>query len=744
MDSDTLVFTASNPLAVPTPQRMDFGELAEDTRSPMEQLMVASCMSREQIMQLGDEDLIMLMVDHNLSISAKNDVLLAVAAARTGKGPQSPEQEEGGVFVVGARVQGLYPPNDRWYDAVVAEVHDGGERYTLDWDDGDQEHRELPAASVRRGARADAPPADILAERMEEHREAKNWLKHPRDTQLRYVAFAFMVILMCTIYQRGVQHFTEATAETDLHLFRWAQEHGDVRTLRLHGPTEFSHPEISKTWYNLPPHHGLHLDFRLWAVGQCGSCEGAPPEAIVQIDNSEHHDDGRDKTLERRTNYYVDAAGSDSLDAEKRNSAFSWEFSAHAAQLPPPGPKSNSAAFAEVSINQRHTANSVTLIISQDWHDGQDYVDMIHGVGTQQLMLDAMQLSVSTCAPPPKQPALPAPMRRSRADQAADRALASAALAAATANITFFPGEGIGSADEFMGQAESPSECASLVASRRPSANGVSYSAPDTHIKGCWAEYGMVDREISSGSLKFVSAFFGDLNGGEPLPPKWVAGTAHQAHVCMSTIGERERRLRGGSATRPTDSSECQAAAEAAGLSLGGADLDFINDYPGGGCYTYSSGAYFGMAFWSTNTGKLTEQQQPLFVAVADDRTNGCKTCSELGWQPTPTGSEFVCAESDDGFDCHNELTFDEAETVCLTHGARLCTAAELINLEGSGTGCGHDGRLVWSSSTSEEMMGVTCSDTERVAVKGRFDGDMQNIRCVDMGSTRYVYNLFG
>ena len=85
---------------------------------------------------------------------------------------------------------------------------------------------------------------------------------------------------------------------------------------------------------------------------------------------------------------------------------------------------------------------------------------------------------------------------------------------------------------------------------------------------------------------------------------------------------------------------------------------------------------------------------------------------------------------------------FDEAEILCLGLGARLCTAAELVNLEGSGTGCGHDNRRVWSSSTSEESTGITCGDTERIAVKGRFDGDMQSIECVDTQTTRYVHNL--
>ena len=670
-----------NPLASgPAPMTMDleFGEPAE-SRSPMEQLIAASCMSEEQILELGDEDLLVLMMDHMLSIGAKNEILKAINQERNDDAPEPGER---------GREMAGHPAEGR---------------------------------------------AEMLADRMERHQQAQEWLRRPKDAALRWLAFAFMAILMTTLYQDGSRHFREATARTDLHLFNWAREHGNARTLKFHGPTEWNHPIISKTWFNLPPHQGLHLDFRLWAVGQCGLCEGDPPEAVIQIGNSEYRTNGAGKTLKRRTNYYVGAHGGDALDAEKEASAFQWEFSVHATELPEPGPASHSAAFAEVSLQQAHTADSVTLVIRQDWHDGKDYVEMVHGVGTQQLLLDDVQLSVSTCGPPPQSAPLAPVTRRSAADRAADRATAAEALAATTANVTFLPGQGIGSTDEFIGEADSPMDCASLVAAQRPSANGVSYSAPDTGMHGCWAEFGMVGRSIDSGSLKFVSAFFGTLGGGSLLPPKWAASGAHQAHMCVPTVSECDQRQQAAEA-RPSSMTECQAAAEAAGLSTGGGGLEFVGEYPSGGCYTYTTGEHLGMAFWSTGTGQLTGDQQPLFTAGGSGER--CKTCSQLNWPATPTGSEFVCAESDEGFACHNEIMFSEAETACLALGARLCTAAELVNLEGSHTGCGHDARFVWSSSTSEPSTGKTCSETERVVVMGRFDGDMDHIDCVDMAST--------
>ena len=51
-------------------------------------------------------------------------------------------------FAVGAQVEGLYP-NGRWYPAVVSQVHDGGDAFTLDWEDGDANHKRQPASNVR-------------------------------------------------------------------------------------------------------------------------------------------------------------------------------------------------------------------------------------------------------------------------------------------------------------------------------------------------------------------------------------------------------------------------------------------------------------------------------------------------------------------------------------------------------------------------------------------------------------------
>ena len=52
----------------------------------------------------------------------------------------------------------------------------------------------------------------------------------------------------------------------------------------------------------------------------------------------------------------------------------------------------------------------------------------------------------------------------------------------------------------------------------------------------------------------------------------------------------------------PSTELVCYAAALAEGLSLGGAGYNFAGDYGSGrGCYTYTSGSYAGIAYWSTS-----------------------------------------------------------------------------------------------------------------------------------------------
>ncbi len=118
------------------------------------------------------------------------------------------------------------------------------------------------------------------------------------------------------------------------------------------------------------------------------------------------------------------------------------------------------------------------------------------------------------------------------------------------------------------------------------------------------------------------------------------------------------------------------------------------------------------------------------FGTCAVEQSVGCSTCADLGWSD---GGDGVCAESDPqdqpGWSsCENEITQADADELCTMVGARLCTAIELFeNGEGQGTGCGHDRRLIWSSSSTLNSgnYNLQCRDFERVVVPG----NVRNIR---------------
>jgi len=106
-------------------------------------------------------------------------------------------------------------------------------------------------------------------------------------------------------------------------------------------------------------------------------------------------------------------------------------------------------------------------------------------------------------------------------------------------------------------------------------------------------------------------------------------------------------------------------------------------------------------------------------------------TCKQLaqrsgkGSWPTKYGDQNICGESDNGFGRHHTrqcfggqkgeapIGHHIAEAICTTVGARLCTVEEVKADETRGTGCSHDGRLVWTSDD------VGCAPGQHVAWPG-------------------------
>ena len=76
------------------------------------------------------------------------------------------------------------------------------------------------------------------------------------------------------------------------------------------------------------------------------------------------------------------------------------------------------------------------------------------------------------------------------------------------------------------------------------------------------------------------------------------------------------------------------------------------------------------------------------------------RSCGELNLTESGKtfGSESVCAGSEFGGSCFPAVSWAEADQICTSAGARLCSAAELQTDEARGSGCGLDGYWSWSS----------------------------------------------
>lgn len=82
-----------------------------------------------------------------------------------------------------------------------------------------------------------------------------------------------------------------------------------------------------------------------------------------------------------------------------------------------------------------------------------------------------------------------------------------------------------------------------------------------------------------------------------------------------------------------------------------------------------------------------------------DTESAAVRCCSDIEITHWTKHSQCsVWGESDSGWGCEDSKTFAEAEAICANAGARLCTLAELEMGCTTGTGCGFDRQLVWSS----------------------------------------------
>jgi hypothetical protein len=56
-------------------------------------------------------------------------------------------------------------------------------------------------------------------------------------------------------------------------------------------------------------------------------------------------------------------------------------------------------------------------------------------------------------------------------------------------------------------------------------------------------------------------------------------------------------------------------------------------------------------------------------------------------------------------YGCNPDKTFHESKKICEGADLRLCTQNEIMADRTAGTGCGYDGKRIWTSTTGAEHL---------------------------------------
>lgn len=114
-------------------------------------------------------------------------------------------------------------------------------------------------------------------------------------------------------------------------------------------------------------------------------------------------------------------------------------------------------------------------------------------------------------------------------------------------------------------------------------------------------------------------------------------------------------------------------------------------------------------------------------VTPYGNRGSKCKQnafCTSIGKSTPCCDAKEVCAESFCGRDIGSSsksddlLSYTASKTYCENKGARLCTLNEVYQCETCYTGCGHDNRMIWTSSA--KFLNTKCPAGHYVVEKGR------------------------
>jgi len=242
----------------------------------------------------------------------------------------------------------------------------------------------------------------------------------------------------------------------------------------------------------------------------------------------------------------------------------------------------------------------------------------------------------------------------------------------------FVDGDGTGGRERDIGHADSPAQCASMVRQQCPDANGVTMDS--SGHGGCYCEFGMTG--VNEHDRRWQTCQF---NYNQVIAPIYVAPiyVAMTKTCCWSNWG---------------DESTCRSYGSSSG----------------GRCNTNWSQSCTANHHCSDPAPPAPAPATPGFrnfdnqvsaFVIAD----GCLSAEGRQASRTSsstTGHASVRCCSLDGRRCESQqvgclegVTYNQANAACSQRGLRLCAQNELDRGVCCGTGCGFDGRRVWTST---------------------------------------------
>ncbi|KAL3933477.1 MAG: hypothetical protein SGBAC_010381 [Bacillariaceae sp.] len=103
-----------------------------------------------------------------------------------------------------------------------------------------------------------------------------------------------------------------------------------------------------------------------------------------------------------------------------------------------------------------------------------------------------------------------------------------------------------------------------------------------------------------------------------------------------------------------------------------------------------------GSVYWCSDPATVLNAKDTSLATGTDVAVRCCSDVEQPGFLQIYPSCPY--ADSEIGGVCHDSVTYHEANDLCGSVGARLCTVTELEQGCTAGTGCSHDEKMIWSS----------------------------------------------